>query len=720
MRKSIATGFLGACLLFVCLKAQAQESDTRTVGFEQFRAGDAIRLSGLDSDATLNFGIPREEAVTAAALDLSMALSPALLPQLSHVNVRLNGRFVDTVTVDETRSGARIESSLTIDPRLFADYNQLELEFIGHYAEQCENPAHSSLWVEISPESRLTLTTELLDIRTGLSALPVPFFDPRDNRELVLPVVFAGSPSPAMLEAAGMLASWFGMQASYRGARFPVSVGAMPNRHALVLATNETLPAGLDAAPVEEPTVSVLPSPDNPRIKRLLVQGATVDQVRTAALGLIEGQILMTGDRATVEAVQPPPPRAVNDVPAWMDTDRPVRLGDLVDSAESLQVQGHQPPPVTINARIPPDLYTGFYEGVDMDLRYRYTRPSAPDGSRLAVLVNNRFVRSLALRPDTSDGQASRIQLPLLDRDRSRARDELRLPAFQLGADNRLQFHFSHDFQQAGACQSAPIANIYSAIDPDSTIDLTGFPRHASMPDLALFANAGYPFTRYADLSRTTAVLPNGYAVTDIEALLFTLGRLGRLSGLAGTRVDVVRQSELGESDDDLLLVGTEPDWLRQSAEDADGSGPPLLIESARRTLRRATESASGLTTTISARGDLGMLVGFESPFAPGASVVAVAGNSAAGLQQAVSALADPARIDRVRHGVTVVTDDQVRSVNTGHTYAIGNLTWWQRVWLYFAGHPLLLTVLAVVAGLILAVLAFWLLRGVAAARTRH
>ncbi|MEQ8799797.1 MAG: cellulose biosynthesis cyclic di-GMP-binding regulatory protein BcsB [Salinisphaeraceae bacterium] len=698
----------------------AQAQDTRTIGFDQLRAGEAVRLSGLDNDATLDFGIPREEAVTAATLDLSMALSPALLPQLSHVNVRLNGRFVDTIVVDETRSGARIESSLAVDPRLFADYNQLQLEFIGHYAEQCENPAHSSLWVEISPESRLTLDTELLDIRTGLSALPVPFFDPRDNRELVLPVVFGGSPSPAMLEAAGMLAGWFGMQASYRGARFPVSVRGMPDRHALVLATNETLPAGLDAPPVEQPTVSVLSSPDNPRIKRLLVQGATVDQVRTATLGLIEGQILMTGDRATVESVQPPPPRAVNDVPAWMDTDRPVRLGDLADSAESLQVKGHRPQPITINARIPPDIYTGFFEGVDMDLRYRYTRPSAPDGSRLAVLVNNRFVRSLALQPDTSDGQASRIQLPLLDRDRSRARDELRLPAFQLGADNRLQFHFSHDFQQAGACQSAPTANIYSAIDPDSTIDLTGFPRHAPMPDLALFANAGYPFTRYADLSRTTAVLPDGYATTDIEALLFTLGRLGRLSGLAGTRVEVVRQSDLGESDDDLLLVGAEPDWLRQSADDADDSGPPLLIGSARRTLRRAAESTPGLTTTISARGALGMLVGFESPFAPGSSVVAVAGNSAAGLQQAVSALADPARIDRVRHGVTVVTDEQVRSVNTGHTYAIGNLTWWQRVWLYFAGHPLLLTVLAVLAGLILAVLAFWLLRGVAAARTRH
>lgn len=698
----------------------AQAEDTRTIGFDQLSAGEAIRLSGLDNDATLDFGIPREEAVTAATLDLTMALSPALLPQLSHVNVRLNGRFVDTIAVDETRSGARIESSLTIDPRLFADYNQLQLEFIGHYAEQCENPAHSSLWVEISPESRLTLDTELLDIRTGLSALPVPFFDPRDNRELVLPVVFGGSPSPAMLEAAGMLAGWFGMQASYRGARFPVSVRAMPDRHALVLATNETLPAGLDSPPVEQPTVSVLSSPDNPRIKRLLVQGATVDQVRTAALGLIEGQILMTGDRATVESVQPPPPRAVNDVPAWMDTDRPVRLGDLADSAESLQVKGHQPLPITVNARIPPDLYTGFFEGVDMDLRYRYTRPSAPDGSRLAVLVNNRFVRSLALQPDTSDGQASRIQLPLLDRDRSRARDELRLPAFQLGTDNRLQFHFSHDFQQAGACQSAPSANVYSAIDPDSTIDLTGFPRHAPMPDLALFANAGYPFTRYADLSRTTAVLPDSYAATDIEALLFTLGRLGRLSGLTGTRVEVVRQSDLGESNDDLLLVGAEPDWLRQSTGNADDSGPPLLVESARRTLRRAAESTSGLTTTISARGDLGMLVGFESPFAPGSSVVAVAGNSAAGLKQAVSALADPARIDRVRHGVTVVTDEQVRSVNTGHTYAIGNLTWWQRVWLYFAGHPLLLTVLAVVAGLILAVLAFWLLRGVAAARTRH
>lgn len=698
-----------------------QAAAARSIGFEQMGAGQPIRLSGLDREATLNFGIPRDEAVMGAQLDLQLAVSPSLLPRLSHLNVRLNGRFVGTVNLDEQEGRSKITRALQIDPRLFGDYNQLEISFIGHYAEQCQNPAHSSLWVQISPDSRIQLETERLNIRPGLSSFPVPFFDPRDNRALVLPFVFARNPTTEVLTTAAMLSGWFGEKAGYRGARFPVSLGALPEQHAVVLVTNDALPQEWGLQPVDAPTVSVVSDDADPRLKRLVLQGQNAQQLRRAALGLLYGNDLLTGDSATIEAIQPPQVRAMNDVPAWVATDRPIRLGDLVDRPEQLQVRGYRPDPISLNARIPPDLYTGFYEGVDLDLRYRYTRPPTADGSRLSVFVNDRFVQSLALAPDDRAENSSRIRLPLLDRDRSQAREALRLPAFQLGIDNRLQFSFSHDYQQMGACASEPADDVYSAIDPDSTIDLTGFPRHAPMPDLALFANAGYPFTRYADLSQTLILLPDAYSVVEMEVMLGLVGRLSRLSGLAGARVTVGTQSAISEPTQDVLVIGTEPEWLRfdASAAPSNSGYAPLLIEGARRQLRKAAEGHAGVTSTVRSEGDLGVLVGFESPFAEKRSVVAVGGNTDAGLRHAFNALLVPGMIDQVRYGVTLVANDQVRSIDTGHSYSIGTLSWWQRLWLYFANHPILLSALAMVAGLLLAALAFWMLRGVAAARTR-
>jgi hypothetical protein len=34
------------------------------------------------------------------------------------------------------------------------------------------------------------------------------------------------------------------------------------------------------------------------------------------------------------------------------------------------------------------------------------------------------------------------------------------------------------------------------------------YPHYAPLPNLEIFANAGFPFTRFADLSETTVVLP--------------------------------------------------------------------------------------------------------------------------------------------------------------------------------------------------------------------
>lgn len=112
---------------------------------------------------------------------------------------------------------------IDIPARLIGDFNRLNIQLIGHYTMECEDPAHSSLWANVGNDSMLELMVNPLPLDNSLAFLPEPFFDRRDSRALKLPIVFATQPDAAQLEAAGTLSSWFGALAGFRGAFFPAS-----------------------------------------------------------------------------------------------------------------------------------------------------------------------------------------------------------------------------------------------------------------------------------------------------------------------------------------------------------------------------------------------------------------------------------------------------------------------------------------------------------------
>jgi hypothetical protein len=79
-----------------------------------------------------------------------------------------------------------------INPLFITDFNRVRLEFVGHYRDVCENPASSTLWMDVGRNSSLQMTYQSLSLK-NVSSFPIPFFDPRDNRQLTLPMVFAAS-----------------------------------------------------------------------------------------------------------------------------------------------------------------------------------------------------------------------------------------------------------------------------------------------------------------------------------------------------------------------------------------------------------------------------------------------------------------------------------------------------------------------------------------------
>lgn len=203
----------------------------------------SMTLRGTRTTGQIEFGVRSDEVVTRALLNLSFRPSPALLPTLSQLKIYLNDELVGLITLTPEQLGKEIQTQLSIDPRYIADFNRVRFELVGHYANVCENPANSAIWLDIGKQSGIDLTLQKLPLKNDLSHFPEPFFDSRDTRPLTLPMVFSAQPDVTQQRAAAILASWFGSKTGWRGQRFPVLYNQLPQQHhAVVFATNDARP----------------------------------------------------------------------------------------------------------------------------------------------------------------------------------------------------------------------------------------------------------------------------------------------------------------------------------------------------------------------------------------------------------------------------------------------------------------------------------------------
>ncbi|MFY9509473.1 MAG: cellulose biosynthesis cyclic di-GMP-binding regulatory protein BcsB, partial [Rubrivivax sp.] len=536
-RLLVASLALGAAL---CGAAPAADPalQTQTVKLRDIGAYNAIELRGVDHSVWLPMSVRLDETVVSAKLRLNYTFSPSLLPDLSQLKVMIDDQPLATIVAQKAGLGAPQRAELELDPRYFVDHAKLRLQFIGHYTMDCEFPQHTSLWASVANDSTLELVTRRLVLRNDLALLPAPFFDARDGRRLELPFVFARQPSLASVKSAAVLASWFGGLAAYRGAQFPVLFDVLPKRHAIVLATNDERPAGLALPKVEVPTLMVASLPDDPASKLLLVLGKDAAQLEQAALGLVLGQAVLSGERAELKSLKLPPPRTAYTAPNFVPTGGSVKLGQLVASPGELQVRGQTLNPIRINLRLPADIFNWEASGMPVDLRFRYTPPRETGQGSLGVSINDQYVQSFRLAPAGS-AQTTR---------------KLTVPAFQLGSNNQLQFNFDLPPSDDGKCRNSSAAQ--AAIDPDSTLDLSGIEHYAALPNLALFANGGFPFTKFADLAQTALVLPDTPQAAEVQAALAALGQMGAVTGAAATRLTVLPASQVKQAGDrDLLVV---------------------------------------------------------------------------------------------------------------------------------------------------------------------
>ncbi|KVQ60834.1 cellulose biosynthesis cyclic di-GMP-binding regulatory protein BcsB [Burkholderia territorii] len=695
--------------------------------FASLGAFDPLHLRGADDARTINAGVRLDRVVTGARLRLTYAYSPSLVFPMSHLKVSMNGEVVATVPFDATRAGRTVTQDIPIDPRYFSDFNQIGLRLIAHYTlDHCEDPSSSALWADVSPTSELILDESPVRLPNDLALLPAPFFDRRDNGLLRLPFVLPASPDSATLRSAGVLASWFGALADYRQARFPVAATLPADDQAVVVGTAATLPAGLALPSVDGPLLAVADNPAAPGRKLLIVTGRTAAEVDDAVAALVLGRAALSGPAATVAHVDLGAPRKPYDAPRWLPVNRPIAFRELVSDPRELEVRGTSPDAIRLNLRVPADLHSWNGSGVPITLRYRYTAPTVQDNSTLAVEINDQLVKSYRLGPAHAEDARGRMQLPLLSVPEGRVTSDVDIPAFRVGSGNQLQFRFTLDSQKTGLCSSTATEPQRAAIDPDSTIDFSHFVHYAQLPNLAFFANSGFPFTRFADLSQTAVVMPERPSPQELEAYLTMLGHMGQWTGFPALRVQIARPGDVAAlAGKDLLVIDGSPAspllsrWrtaLPLSIDRQAGAGATRVAFSVKERWRNGVGMADG-GAHIEQSGSLAALAGFELPGSHGRSVVALTATDQARLADLLDVFEKPGLVSQLQGDLALVRPGQVDSLRVGEPYVVGFVPWYARVWTHAARHPVVLGVVGVVAGLLLALGVFSVLQRIAARR---
>jgi len=685
----------------------------------------SMTLRGTRTTGQIEFGVRSDEVVTRALLNLSFRPSPALLPTLSQLKVYLNDELVGLITLTPEQLGKEIQTQLSIDPRYIADFNRVRFELVGHYANVCENPANSAIWLDIGKQSGIDLTLQKLPLKNDLSHFPEPFFDSRDTRPLTLPMVFSAQPDVTQQRAAAILASWFGSKTGWRGQRFPVLYNQLPpQQHAVVFATNDARPDFLkDLPPVTKPTVEIVSQPDNPYEKMLLILGRNDEDLLTAVQGIAQGELLLRGDTSTIDSVKLLSPRQAYDAPNWVRTDRRTTFAELTQYENQLQSDGVQPNPVSLTLNLPPDLFLVRARGIDMDLSYRYTAPFQSDGSRLAVNLNNQFIQDYPLPPKNTTGQQL-LHIPLIQGMLDKSH-ELLIPALRLGVVNQLRFDFDYanitiSGNADGRCETVTPITHHVVVDDNSSIDFSGYRHYIEMPSLRAWANAGFPFSRYADLAQTLVLMPPKPDAEQVSTLLNTLGNMGAQTGYPALRVQLTDDWATAKKQDvDLLMIGVIPQDLQddQRIPALVGATASWLKEPVRRITPEVNpqsqrEQAAESTTTISSRGPLATVIGFQSPFYDQRSVVALLADGTPRSWQLLNeAMGDSGKRGTMSGSTVVIRESGVNSLRVGESYYVGHLPWWERLWSLLSVHPFWLALCALFVVVLFALMTWRLMR---------
>lgn len=681
---------LGALFfLFVSrLSAAPSQSFDDRLPFRGMGVSQPLTITGIDGRASIPFSMPVTKIASSAHLSLRYQLPPEAAPGELRLVIVLNGSEVGAAGLRTAPQGARLaEERIEIPADLLMSENTLQFQLAGH-CNRCAAADNRSLKATIDLSSSLEVKGDVLPIPNELRLLPMPFFDATSNRASRFQIVFASAPKRETLEAAGVIASWFGAMSDHRGAEFNVSVGSIPQGNVIVLAGPG---AALPSADVPTgPSVSIIQNPNDVFSKALIVRGDTDEQILNAAKALVHARNL-TGETASLLAPSAAA-RQSNDAPRWLRDGRVVPVTEFALPEQLRLLQGGA---LRLYFRLAPDLYYGSRIGVPFHVNFKMAGLARASSALIRWKLNGVVVSETRVNAaETAEVRTEKLLLPVA----------------HLYPRNTFTAEIQYDRASASAAPEF-------AIQKDSTLDLTGLSHFVRMPRLDLFAKSGFPFTRMADLSQTAVVLPDNASSEQIGLYLGLMGLFGARTGLPATGVSVHNAATAAASGKDLLVLGSGVDQplfaelskslpVRTDGDEFIMNAPRNLAGriAAMNWLPSGAERA-GLGQTLSSEAPIGaVLQSIPSPYSSDRVVVTLATPSANNLESLTSIL------DRSVYTEDVFGSVSVQQAGRFHSFRIGTPSYhtgvlsWSEAFYYWAGvYSWLIPILVIVFGLFLA-----------------
>jgi cellulose synthase (UDP-forming) len=324
-----------------------------------------------------------------------------------------------------------------------------------------------------------------------------------------------------------------------------------------------------------------------------------------------------------------------------------------------------------------------------LHLNYRYN--SIPIGpiSSMQVESNDAYLGSVPLVPGRDASRESKV--------------DLAVPVVNLRPfSNSLRFNLTFQLLKSGGCKDTTPANMVGSILRSSYVDLSGFPHWAALPNLELFSNAGFPFTRFADLSQSAIILPDQPSQQEIELYLTLMGHFGSQTGYPVLRVTVAGPEAMqAGADQDFLVIATGQDnsaisKLAPSMPVAIGDGG-LRVQDTRGffttfhhawwKIRSSDELTSGELGTVGIPD--GLIEEIESPYSSGRTVVLIDMKTAANFDPLMTEFLQTSQSSAVSGTVTVLDGSRFQNYRIGNNvYHVGILPWWTALSLWFMQVP--------------------------------
>jgi cellulose synthase (UDP-forming) len=583
---------------------------SETTSLTELGLPKGLEIRGLSGQASMPFYLPVTKLVSQGRLRLRYRAASGLTPTKSVFRISMNG----TPVAELPLTNAQQEASMDLPSELFVSENSIQVALAGECAD-CEA---ATMRTVIEATTSIEINGNFVQLASDVALLPAPFFLPSSQRSLKLPFVFDAPPDSATLEAAGVVASWFGALTDHRGVSFPVASGDLPAGNIVVFTKPDSpLALQLGLGVVTGPTLAIRDNPKDQYSKVLVVVGATGADLLTVARALALGRIEGSGASVSVVAAALPEPRRAYDAPRWV---RSAGLVPLVtpDSAEQYRVYGDGVAQVFF--RLAPDLYFDTQTSVPLTVAIDVTNLGVARAN-VPVLLNGQKLGTMDLAPGDAGKTVTRTFVA---------------PITALYPRNTLSIQFS--YRGAGGAGVVPVARVRMG----TQLDLRNVPHFVRLPRLDLFAKAGFPFTQMADLSTTAVVLPARPASAQIGTYLETVAFLSAQTGYPGTRLSVINAQQAERSTKDLLVIGAAGDqplfdaWAGtmpvQVARDAWtlSSSGNWLGQLWARPFGRSLSAEDALREQLaSSRGEV-LIQGFAHPASNGRAVVAISTRNAA------------------------------------------------------------------------------------------